>query len=392
MKAEFSAPSKQQGISQKRKRTSFSSDPLEMSTATKKQKSSKSNSAASQEILSGAAYRITRAGCRWNPNDWSCAYDTVFMSLYACFLSLTPETSETFVRSSSLLRLLFNSFSDLERLSTIIPPSFEYHRDLFRKALFDLNARAFPISGRVEACLADVVDSVFGDAMVYHIEVKSCSDDCLHCTGTLRVTLPSFIVIERSHCMGLQQYLHAWLADHFPTIRATYPVFHHRDCTVTGAGLQSDCAIIGTPAVDGHTHGECQPLLMFELHPIECWALPDLFLDPPTTSNNCRYQLAAIIYHGNNHFAARLLLPDLTLWKYDGQLNGGAPLLDGSWSTIEPNSLMHWNSMTAHIYLYVHIAFPPTNNQKQQSFHAIELHYLNQFNSSGVGCTTKFGF
>lgn len=105
-------------------------------------------------------------------------------------------------------------------------------------------------------------------------------------------------------------------------------------------------------------HAECQSLLIFELHPIECWALPDLFIEPPSLSGICRYCLAAIIYHGNNHFAAQILLPDQTLWKYDGQLNGGAPVSEGIWPVVEPVLLIHWNSMTAHMYLYTHKKTP----------------------------------
>lgn len=352
--AEFITPSKDLEKSLKRKHSALNERGLSVSNATKKKKDLNSNTEATQDILSRSPYKITHAGCRWNPNDWSCAYDTVFMSLYACYLLLTPETNMPFIHSSTLSRLLWKSFGDLESLLSTTTASFDYQRDQFRKALFEVNGRAFPISGREEACLADIIDCIFGNTVIYHIEVKSCSAECIHCSGSMQVILPSFIVIEKSHCVSLRQYLYSWLTEQFPTIRYNYPLFHHRNCGAIETACERDDTVIEAAGINGQTHSGCQPVLAFELHPIECWALPDVLLQTPSVSKTCQYRLAAIIYHGNNHFAARLLLPDLTLWKYDGQLNGGTPVYDGAWSSADPASLMHWNSMVAHMYLYVH--------------------------------------
>lgn len=289
------------------------------------------------------------------------------MSFYVCYLiSITKTSDISFNRPPYLLRVLWNSFFNLESLSTATSVSFDRYRDQFRRTLFDINANAFPISGQVDACLADVLATVCPASMVYEFTVQPCSANCLYCKDSLQISLPTVIVVEESHSVSLQEYMLTWLASQFPATRHNHPLFHHGNCPDIAREASAEGVRLEPLRNVEQSHAECQSLLIFELHPIECWALPDLFIELPSLSGICRYRLAAIIYHGNNHFAARIILPDQTLWKYDGQLNGGTPVSEGLWAAAEPVSLTRWNSMTAHMYLYVHdekpVSHHATNN------------------------------
>ncbi|KAJ7120527.1 hypothetical protein C8R43DRAFT_883521 [Mycena crocata] len=48
---------------------------------------------------------------------------------------------------------------------------------------------------------------------------------------------------------------------------------------------------------------------------------------------NHRYNLRAIIYHGENHFTSRIIKPSGQIWYHDGILTGGECKPDGMLSS-----------------------------------------------------------
>ena len=68
----------------------------------------------------------------------------------------------------------------------------------------------------------------------------------------------------------------------------------------------------------------------------------------PTLNRKAYFILRGIVYLGDFHFSARLLLSS-DIWCYDGQLNDGRPFID---SQNIPLDIQSFGGKSAHVYIY----------------------------------------
>jgi hypothetical protein len=69
------------------------------------------------------------------------------------------------------------------------------------------------------------------------------------------------------------------------------------------------------------------------------------------------YFLRGIIYYGQLHSTAHLIMMENVVWTYDGQLNMGIPIRKDS-STNDVEWLMTLQSGKAYVYVYQHMSHP----------------------------------
>lgn len=85
----------------------------------------------------------------------------------------------------------------------------------------------------------------------------------------------------------------------------------------------------------------------FPVHPTRTIALSD-------SHRTVQYSLRGIIYSGGYHFSARMIDDNDMVWKYDGRVNRGFPMLEGPLGLtflINPSLLM-LDGRTAYLFLF----------------------------------------
>jgi hypothetical protein len=106
---------------------------------------------------------------------------------------------------------------------------------------------------------------------------------------------------------------------------------------------------------------ESSPYIHFDVPsggPYSVFPSMTLTLTSGNMANSSFYQLRGIIYHGDLHFTARLIMMDHITWNYDGQRNTGIPLKDDSVAD-DVSKLTTLQGRRAYIYIYQHITHQP---------------------------------
>lgn len=93
------------------------------------------------------------AGCTWSPNNWSCAYDSVLMSVFYAYLPLSDCIKQRWRQETPLSHALTLSFEHLISMKDNLMSSSHFNivRDQMRDYLSNINASYFPRYGTVGA-------------------------------------------------------------------------------------------------------------------------------------------------------------------------------------------------------------------------------------------------
>lgn len=312
------------------------------------------------------SFEALNAGCQWSASNWSCAYDTVFMSLFVGVSHMDSTLRSVFREISATSRFLLDEFNVLQRIQST--GQFNESRDRLHDLLFAQRPAEFPRSGHVGASAASILDTVFPFEKRYCHLIAPCSASCLLVSNILGLILPSFFTENTGHPISIDDYLREYLLKQCSDLGSGYPEIDHSNCASLMSDISSGSEERDSAGISGiftrvrQSHlGQCCPIIFFEVPPANVLIYPSPYLAIPCTSYKCRYRLAAIIYHGDFHFCARLLLHNHSLWMYDGQTNNGTPILEhpdfGAWHAQggSLSLLTSLGSKKAHIYIYVHI-------------------------------------
>lgn len=296
------------------------------------------------------------AGCSWSAENWSCAYDTAYMSLQICVAQMDYSSKVAFGKISELSTFLLQEFEEIENSTILNAALFNASRDRFRDALFQINPQYFPRTGHTGTSILSILDYVFPWEGRYCQIFNPCSPLCQVFNNSLQLTLPPISTTSESCSAPLDVLLWNSISQQLPTITKNSAGPYHMQCPLLTPCILQELAPQTRPPL------LCHPILIFELDSNNTCVRPTLDLILPCTSNQCHYNLAAIIYYGNFHFSARLLLAGTSLWKYDGRCNGGTPVLETCNVTelCRENEIGVLSSLTqlgtsnAHAYLYIH--------------------------------------
>jgi hypothetical protein len=266
---------------------------------------------------------IHHFGCRWDPVDYSCAYDCAFMTFAWIYFYTTEHWRQAWASESPITKILSRHLKTILRTlkdnqsDRAISASFSGGRDAFRDALSAENPAYFKRRGRVYASLIDILDSLSRGqtSSRYFSFITSCGGpDC-----NLRLTTPAgapFMLtpynwssITRSKNPPYHESLQEWITGYFNE----------------KASLQSHtCPQCGRESSTTRSFLQ-PPWIWFEVFVEQ----PHVVLPPFEISLSSEtYRLAAVIYGNTHHFVARLSTPSGTWWSYDGQVNGGQPVVD----------------------------------------------------------------
>jgi hypothetical protein len=291
---------------------------------------------------------LSEAGCVWDANDYSCAYDAVFMAFFSIYRRSSLLWQECWRAESTINEFLVEQFNRiLEDLTSdldffTLSTRFSECRDNFRDWMSAVNGREFPRRGKRLAAVAEILNYLHDqrDHSSDLENTRSCSNPA--CPPTIHTRNLSFIchrsIIEQfgdiRNMVGVQslvtQHLTS-LLDRPLASRCDHCFGDHVQSTWSMAAL----TWIWFDIFPG-THISPSFTLTF-----------DQFGEPQT------FTLTAVIYLGGAHFTARWRNHLGVWWKHDGYKNCGAPVVDA----VNGESDLRWcdgRRMSFLIYSFQH--------------------------------------
>jgi hypothetical protein len=287
------------------------------------------------------------SGCMWSVQNWSCAYDSVFMVLFYAYREADEQWRLSWSTCNQLTGILAASFSHLSQSVTNLHSQhlFDHFRDQFRQHLSDHDPVAFPHLGAALTSVTAILDYLMTNVEPMLWKRNTMAPGAFpRDAERLTFSLPSYC--SRLHWTGshqtplsLQQWCDLWLEKQVARLQAP-------------ATSSATPSMSSMPSID---LGSPPPLLFFEIGRMEVSTiLPVKTLHLPCAYGNAEYNLRGILYLGAQHFVARLVT-DACTWVYDGRADGGCPQAPDSEPFIieDPQELTRLRGHDALVYVYV---------------------------------------
>jgi hypothetical protein len=267
---------------------------------------------------------LFEAGCVWTANDYSCAYDAVFMAFFSTYRRSSLLWQECWRAESTVNEFLADRFtwifeglaSDLDFFA--LSARFSEYRDDFRDWMFAVNCQKFPRCGKRLAAVSDILEYFRGqhNRSMDLENIRSCSNPT--CPPTVHTT--SFAIM----CLPST-------TPEFGNARnapiSFQSVVTHRLTSVLGGQLTSKCSRCSGDHVQSAWSMAALTWIWFEIYPNVC-DLPSLTLTFDQFGEPRTFTLAAVVYLGGAHFTARWHDHSGVWWKYDGREHHGSPVVD----------------------------------------------------------------
>jgi hypothetical protein len=274
--------------------------------------------------------RSTLVGPKWDSNNWSCAYDAVLFFIHTS-LSLDGQTwmsnfNGANCHTNTLLNILYSAVP-----VTVTPHQLiSYKRDQWRTYLSNLEPAAFERFGHVmisPECILNVLNGATHLQQYQQPISCPCSFGLVYCD---RATWHHHAGVANLNKNARSASLETWLKIHENTpweLHTSYcPVRTKR----TPSAPLNSLAFVTSPGVTPHV-------------------LPSLTV----TFLETRYHLRAIIYHGSNHFAVRVMGQNELMWTYDGAVLNGNLYEPRHIASSEDISWLTMLGAEKHAYIYL---------------------------------------
>jgi hypothetical protein len=300
-------------------------------------------------------------GCTWTETDWSCAYDTVLMTVFYAYLSLSIDSRRRWSLQTSLSQALDQSFrwltSSRERMMSC--QEFNTIRDQMRNFLSGQDSHHFPRHGAVGA----PADLIFD-------YLKQADNKKLSVTYTCRsspICGPPLVIPTEKRLPTIwsttawNEWTNGSTSQGFPNNLASVSIQTWLEVALASRSempLQIPCdSLCTSDRVSCLSISNPPPLLVFEVSPGTVpTPIPCAVINVPCVQEVEGYALRGVIYLGHFHFTARLIDRSGQIWNYDGQKNGGIPYRDNNCEfTIENaqmDSLTVLDDRPAYLYVY----------------------------------------
>ena len=242
-------------------------------------------------------------GLRWNENDWSCAYDSLFFIIF-----------NTFLLSNNHWKFSFHSINDKTYHISNLLYSFQNNggiteiiRDNIRSILHYENPTWFPY-GQIGTSVACVALALFNNQ---HI----------------RNYLPtySFPIVHEIIYSGYLNSIFNFINNSFLSYTSH---IHSQDISFTNCNIYPPLIIISFTDIN-------------------------ISIDKKFILNNSQLcKLVGIVYHGHNHFISRLMLRNDAVWCHDGIHNAGIPIHETNLTNMNINDLWTCRNKQASVVIY----------------------------------------
>ena len=260
-------------------------------------------------------------GLEWDSQNWSCAYDSLFVILYHIWKQKPDEWTNNFKNINRHMQALAYKFQEVYEGDV----SLENIRDNIRQDLHNFDPNKFPI-GRNSASVAELGIVLLQSANENAISQVYCTE-CDYPGREYADHLGYIFNIEKSKASSTQKWLD---------------------------NLEVPC------------RQRCNKCSYKLTHQIDYKEAPEiLVLEYPHTNIKSSHEikikiqdeykvlsLRGIIYHGNNHFCSRIISVDGTIWYNDGITTGNNSIEDGHLSTTSYEELKTCNGKILVLAIY----------------------------------------
>jgi hypothetical protein len=249
------------------------------------------------------------AGLRWDNNNYSCSYDSLFSILYNVFIEDHVNWKTYYENiNEEYMKVLVDGFEEVYQKNTYL----EIIRDVVRNKLYQSYPALFP-KGRNGASVSELAFKMFASTALDGISELYCSkcdqyETEIDCNIGQVLNIASCKVSSTQNCIS-----HLMIPQ-------------NQRCTECFTRLEQ-CL----------TYNEPPKLLILEYpdsniktsHKIKIKMNNDITL----------LHLKGIIYHGENHFTSRIVSKDGKIWFNDGIATGGKSIEEGHLSTMSDKDL-----------------------------------------------------
>ena len=268
------------------------------------------------------------AGCVWDAENWSCAYDTVFMSFWSIYRKLSSNWQNMWKQQAPKWgNFLGAAFESLLATVQNVPTSqatlsheFTSFRETFRNELSRINPTYFRRHGAVPASVCQILLHIFGDSAGREPHLDQAVG-CSHC-GVSTHQRCSFSSLGSTEMLG--GYFDEHETGPFPLQMA---ITRFIQCASQEPWRHRCPGCPGTLRVELLSIPE-MPWLWLELSdPVSPIILTSRLVFGLRHQRQV-YTLQAVIYIGGNHFTARFIDGQAVWWNYDDMRQFGVPHVD----------------------------------------------------------------
>jgi len=260
-------------------------------------------------------------GCKWDPVDYSCAYDCVFTAFAWIYLHATHTWREKWTHESVIAGSLSDHFKKISSSlagpapDDTVPTLFTECRDLWRDRISHYWPTEFPRRGWKYASVTRLLEFLANNRNPSHYVTIILSCGTAGCPLRVKNLEPRYFMLLPSEWNTItgrtspphRESLETWIKDHYSSPHITKTADQCEWCQQ----WFSRKVVFQEPT-----------WIWFKVFPqfghIIIPALK-ISLGPATL------RLATVIYYNGNHYRARLCDPSEAWWFYDGQRDGGRP-------------------------------------------------------------------
>lgn len=239
----------------------------------------------------------TLKGIKWDAENYSCAYDSVFTVLWNLWIEDADKWTDIFNYTSGCLWHLANQFAAVREGQQ----SLETARDKVRIFLHALDGNAFPY-GREWSSLDMLADKTFASFASGNI-IRLCSQ-CDHRVDTNRRTLAGTMYLTPRDGNADRYLVSQWFEKSFARRES------NESCTNCGTRCQLKTEVMQVPNL--------LALMIYD----DLLDFDPLLTFTTVWGEKLILRLTGIIYSGGSHFTSRYIDGSENVWYHDGIQTG----------------------------------------------------------------------
>ena len=260
-------------------------------------------------------------GCKWDPVDHPCTYDCVFTAFAWIYLHSTRAWQERWAGESPIASFLSNYFQKVSfSLSEptpdhTVPALFAEGRDAWRDKLSRSDPNVFPRRGPHPTAVTGILEVLADDRNPSHYATLVLSCGTPNCPLGIKNLDARYYVLTPSDwntstgrtMLPHHESLETWIKKHYSSRRLT--------------NIAERCARCQQQFSRKLAFGEPTWIWLEVFPEYNDVIIPAFEISLGSTT----MRLAAVMYHGNDHYRAHFCDPSGAWWFYDGMLNRGRP-------------------------------------------------------------------
>lgn len=276
---------------------------------------------------------LSEAGCSWTANDYSCAYDAVFMALFSIYRRSSLPWQKSWQAESAVNKFLVEQFNwifegfALDLDSFALSAHFSECRDKFCDWMFAVDSQKFPRHGRHLVGVSNILE-YFSDQHNHSADlecIQLCSNPA--CPPT---------IVTRSFSFMCSPSVIRKFGDPYSAI-SVQSVVTQQLAFLLGRPLTSKCSRCSGDHIQSSWSVTTLTWIWFEI-PEGTRISPSLTLAFDKLGEPRTFTLMAVVYLGGAHFTTRWRDRSGIWWKHDGLERRGSPVVD----TINNESDLRW--------------------------------------------------